>query len=87
MAQHMMSGEMRAIKIIRKSKIPNTVTFMRELTVLLEISHPNILHFHEVFEDVKKFYLVFELCKGGDLLDRIVNSELLSEPTAANVFQ
>ena len=77
---------MRAIKIVRKSKIQNTVTFMKELNVLLEISHPNILHFNEVFEDHKKYYLVYELCRGGDLLDKIVNSESLSEAVASRIL-
>ena len=35
----------------------------------------------------KIFYMVFELCKGGDLLDKVVSSEFLSETMAAFIFK
>jgi len=44
-----------------------------------EMDHPNIIKIYEMFEDEKKYYLVQELCKGGELFDEIVKQERFSE--------
>jgi calcium-dependent protein kinase len=31
------------------------------------VDHPNIVKYHETYEDVKYIYLVMELCEGGEL--------------------
>jgi calcium-dependent protein kinase len=42
---------------------------------------------YEYFEDEKAVYLVTEICKGGELFDRIVSQEYFSEKQAAGVFK
>lgn len=39
--------------------------------MLRRLDHPNILKMYEFFEDEKRFYLVSELCTGGELFDEI----------------
>ena len=34
--------------------------------------HPNIVKMYEFFEDAKRYYLVTEICKGGELFDEIL---------------
>ena len=41
----------------------------------------------EFYEDVKYFYIVTELCSGGELFDRILESGRLSEGDAANIMK
>jgi len=66
------TGNMYAIKSIEKSKLKNLAFVRREIAILKEVDHPNIIKLHEVFEDDHKLHLVMELCTGGELFDRIV---------------
>ena len=45
--------------------------FQEEMKILKQLDHPNILKLYEVFEDSRKFLLVTEYCKGGELFDEI----------------
>ena len=44
----------------------------REIEILKEVKHPNIIELIDVFEDSKYLHLVTELCTGGELFDRII---------------
>jgi len=45
------------------------LSFKHEISILKKLDHPNILKLYEVFEDDKRYYLVTEECKGGELFD------------------
>eukprot|EP00531_Pseudo-nitzschia_arenysensis_P018048 CAMPEP_0116125478 /NCGR_PEP_ID=MMETSP0329-20121206/5831_1 /TAXON_ID=697910 /ORGANISM="Pseudo-nitzschia arenysensis, Strain B593" /LENGTH=570 /DNA_ID=CAMNT_0003619519 /DNA_START=297 /DNA_END=2009 /DNA_ORIENTATION=+ len=61
-----------AIKSIRKSKVKKIEVLKREIQILREVKHPNIIELVDVFEDAKYLHLVTELCTGGELFDRII---------------
>lgn len=61
-----------AIKSIRKSKVGKVDVLKREVALLKECEHPNIIHLVEVHEDQKYLHLITELCTGGELFDRII---------------
>jgi len=61
-----------AIKSIRKSKVGKVDVLKREVALLQECNHPNIIQLVEVHEDKKYLHLVTELCTGGELFDRII---------------
>jgi len=61
--------------------------FKHEVTILKKLDHPNILKLYEVFEDDKRYYLVTELCKGGELFDEIVTKVQFTEKEAAAIIQ
>ena len=44
----------------------------REIAILQEVQHPNIIRLIEVHEDTKYLHLITELCTGGELFDRII---------------
>lgn len=58
--------EWYAIKSIRKAKVSKIEVLMREIEILKEVRHPNIIELIDVFEDAKYLHLVTELCTGGE---------------------
>lgn len=61
-----------AVKSIRKAKVKKIEVLKREIEILKEVKHPNIIELVDVFEDAKYLHLVTELCTGGELFDRII---------------
>lgn len=55
--------------------------------ILQKLDHPNVLKLYEYFEDDKNVYLITELCKGGELFDKIIKEEFFSEREAARIFK
>ncbi|CAN6443371.1 unnamed protein product [Victoria cruziana] len=46
----------------------------REVKILSALTgHKNLVQFYEAFEDQENVFIVMELCKGGELLDRILS--------------
>lgn len=79
----------RAVKIIKKEQMneEEKESFKTEMATLKKLDHPNILKLYEVFEDSKKYFLVTEYCKGGELFEEIVDKVTFSEQDAANIVQ
>ena len=72
-ATHKATKYMRAIKIVSKSKIKDQTEFVNEIEILKRLDHPNIIRLYETYEDELNIYLVFEMCIGGELFDRIID--------------
>ena len=79
------SGDIRAMKQITKSKIPNIEKFQNEIKILAMVDHPNIVRLFEVIEDDKYFNLLQELCTGGELARKIQTTQL-KEKEIAKIF-
>lgn len=73
------TGEWYAIKSIRKSKVAKIEVLKREIEILKEVKHPNIIKLIEVYEDERYLHLITELCTGGELFDRIIAKTQSSE--------
>ncbi|KNC37045.1 CAMK/CDPK protein kinase [Plasmodium falciparum RAJ116] len=81
------TGQQRAIKIIEKKKIHNIERLKREILIMKQMDHPNIIKLYEVYEDNEKLYLVLELCDGGELFDKIVKYGSFSEYEAYKIMK
>lgn len=66
------TNEWYAIKSILKSKVSRVDILKREIEILAEVDHKNIIKLIEVHEDMKYLHLITELCTGGELFDRII---------------
>ncbi|BFZ63659.1 Protein kinase protein rad53 [Saitoella coloradoensis] len=71
------TGQSVAVKVIRKKKfaaLPQAnVLFRREVEILRQLEHPNVVEYVDYFEDQSTIWLVMEFVPGGDL------GELISE--------
>uniref|UniRef100_A0A6Q2ZEZ1 Ribosomal protein S6 kinase n=1 Tax=Esox lucius TaxID=8010 RepID=A0A6Q2ZEZ1_ESOLU len=72
-----------AVKIISKAKRDPT----EEVEILMRYGqHPNIITLKDVYEDGRSVYVVTELMKGGELLDKILRQKFFSEREASAVL-
>lgn len=76
------TGFIRAMKQVEKSKLPDVKYFETEIKILTLLDHPNIVRLFEVFEDQKNFYLIMELCTGGNLLTKMKNNKYKEKKAA-----
>jgi len=73
-----------AVKIVDRSKRDCE----EEVQILLRYGqHPNIISLRDMFEEEDKVYLVFELMRGGELLDKILRQKFFSEREARAVME
>ncbi|KAF4788639.1 ribosomal protein S6 kinase, 90kDa, polypeptide 5 [Turdus rufiventris] len=69
-------------------KTPMEANTQREITALrLCEGHPNVVKLHEVFHDQLHTFLVMELLKGGELLERIQKKKHFSETEASHIMR
>ena len=76
---------MVAIKVIKKAGLDaeDLLSIAREVSIMQQVDHPNIVKYYETYDDVKYIYLCMELCKGGELFDEITKNEMIKENDAA----
>lgn len=92
------NGRVCAVKIFnpRKHTIENgededAIKMNRELLILTNLNHPNIVGFYGAFlepvsVDTVTTYLVLEKINGGELFNRIVKKTKLNQPETKNIF-
>jgi serine/threonine protein kinase len=79
-----------AIKIFPKDKLlcpEDHERFQREINAMAFLRHDNLLSLRDFFWDDQNYYLVTDLCPGGELFRYIIDHERLDEATAATVFR
>jgi calcium-dependent protein kinase len=88
---HIPTNQLRAAKVIHKAGL--TKYHLREDKVLNEVmaltslDHPNILRIYEIFEDDLRYYIITEICNGGELFGKIVKLKHFSEDCAADFMR
>ncbi|CAD8049497.1 unnamed protein product [Paramecium primaurelia] len=69
-----------AVKSIDKHRIGQRLHLIqRELEILVQLDHPNIIRVYETYEDMRYYHFVMEYCRGGELFERIVRKGVFSE--------
>jgi len=77
-------GVVWALKEIRKDSY-DLALLEREILVMKDLHHPNLVTMKEAFQDNVSIYLVLDIVKGGELFDRIIEQESFSEEDAAKI--
>lgn len=75
-----------AIKVIDKKKVEDMGDITREIEIMEQCKHKNIIRLYEIFDEKDKMNLVMELVTGGELFDSIVERGNYTEKDAAKVM-
>lgn len=88
-AIHKLTKLERAVKIINKSaqSQEDQERLINEVEILRKLDHPNIIKIYEFYQDSKFFYIVTELCTGGELFDKITKMSHFDEQLAAETMK
>eukprot|EP00921_Rhytidocystis_pertsovi_P007481 GHVQ01012439.1.p1 GENE.GHVQ01012439.1~~GHVQ01012439.1.p1 ORF type:complete len:461 (-),score=60.74 GHVQ01012439.1:2155-3537(-) len=84
------TGQESAVKVISKKQVKqktDTESLLKEVLLLKELDHPNIMKLYEFFEDPGYYYLVGEVYTGGELFDAIVDQKRFSEVDAGRIVK
>jgi calcium-dependent protein kinase len=66
---HKITGETRAMKIIKKESCDEKYleSLTNEINILRMLDHPNIIKLYEIYQDSACIYLITEFMGGGDV--------------------
>lgn len=76
------TNDFYALKIVNKHKATSSRVSKRienEIALQSSLNHPNIVKLIKSFEDHENFYLLLELCPGGELFSHLKSSGKFSE--------
>ncbi|KAJ5738644.1 hypothetical protein N7493_001799 [Penicillium malachiteum] len=79
-----------AIKLIRRDSLGTNPSRLpkiyREISILRELAHPNIVRLHEMVETDRHIGIIMEYASGGELFDYILNNRYLKDNSARRLF-
>eukprot|EP01069_Polyplicarium_translucidae_P003475 Polyplicarium_translucidae@DN231_c0_g1_i2.p1 len=84
------TGNECAVKVISKRSLKrgaSAESLLREVQLLKELDHPNIMKLYEFFADSGYYYLVGEVYTGGELFDEIISRKRFSEADAGRIVK
>ena len=86
--RHKQLGIIRAMKrIVRRTKsIESEIEINNEINLLKSIDHPNIVKIVEFYVTKQAYFIITELCSGGELFDKIMEKEKLDEEHASYIM-
>ncbi|KAK3329081.1 hypothetical protein B0H66DRAFT_12927 [Apodospora peruviana] len=83
-------GVQVAIKLIKKDQLGSNPSRMakilREVAILRQLTHPNIVRLHKMEESERHYGIVLEYASGGELFDYILNHRYLKDNAARRLF-
>lgn len=83
------SSSQVAVKIIRREKLDTAgrlAKVHREISILKQLNHPNIVSLHEMIETRNTIGMVLEYASGGELFDYILQQRYLKDEKARRLF-
>lgn len=79
-----------AIKLIRRETLGGHSNRLqkiyREIQILRQLDHPNIVRLHEMVETERHIGIILEYASGGELFDYILNHRYLKDNAARKLF-
>ena len=90
LATHQITGEKVAVKILEKERIlqeADKTRIEREIKILKNMRHNNIVHLYDIKETPSSLYIIMEYISGKELFEYIISKKRLSELEACNFYQ
>lgn len=78
-------GTRLACKVVTKTSLKTKkakTKLYAEIKIHRSLAHPNIVRFHDCFEDDQNVYMTLELCHSGSLMDMLRRRRRFTEPEA-----
>ncbi|KAI4171960.1 MAG: hypothetical protein LQ343_003869 [Gyalolechia ehrenbergii] len=70
----------------KQPKVVERANILKEVQIMRQIDHPNIVKLHDFSESRHYYYIVLELCPGGELFHQIVRLTYFSEDLSRHVI-
>ncbi|VUZ49578.1 unnamed protein product [Hymenolepis diminuta] len=89
LAQHITTKKEVAVKVIDKGKLNHASLnkLFREVNVMKQLNHPNIVKLYEVIESDRHVYLVMEFAANGELFEYLASNGRMREKDARIKFR
>ena len=82
-------NQKRAMKVVKKDTInyqDDSQKFLKEIEMLTQLDHPNIIKIYEYYVDELNYYVITELARGGELYEQIYKLKNFKEEHAAIIM-
>jgi calcium-dependent protein kinase len=84
---HNQTKHLRAMKMVFKKNIEESNIIEREISLLSQLDHPNIIKVFEYFDTNSSFHIIQEFASGGELFDKINEIQSFNEANAAYIIE
>ena len=89
--QNRLTGNYRAMKSLKRKtdKNPNgnlETTILNEIDILIKLDHPNILKIFEFYISKESYFIITELCSGGELFQEIIDNGPFDEKQTSYIM-
>ncbi|GAM27553.1 hypothetical protein SAMD00019534_107290 [Acytostelium subglobosum LB1] len=79
------TGKQWALKIMKRNVVDEQ-TLVKEVEIMLDVKHTNVIALKEVYETDSDVILILELVTGGELFDKIVERNSYTEEDASKLI-
>lgn len=88
--RHKNTKQFRAMKVVKLDTInyqDDEHAFLKEIEMLSQLDHPNIIKIYEYFKDDLHYYVITEFAHGGELYEKIYTIKNYCEADAAIIMK
>ena len=87
---HKITGEIRAMKIIKKESCDEVYlkSLTNEINILRSVDHPHIIKLYEIYQDSQCIYMITEYLAGGEVHSLMQQRrKVINETVAAKIIK
>ena len=88
--RHIQTGSLRAMKVVKRDTVnyqDDEKLFLKEIEILSQLDHPNVLKIYEYYIDDLNYYVMSELVSGGELYEQIYKIHNYNEKDAGIIME